>query len=175
VPAQPAAGEQYIVGIGDVLVVSVRGENTGGEVMVRPDGKITLPMVNEIEASGLSTEALRERLKTAYLEFFKQPTVDLQVKEINSRAVFVQGAVGKPGPYPLNQPLTVSMLLAIAGGLSEFADKSEIVIIRHGEKRPDGTPVTFRFNYRDYERRKPAGLKQDIWLKPGDVIVVPGG
>ena len=78
-------------------------------------------------------------------------------------------------PESIRPAYTVSMLLAIAGGLSEFADKSEIVIIRHGERRPDGTPVTFRFNYRDYERRKPAGLKQDIWLKPGDVIVVPGG
>jgi polysaccharide export outer membrane protein len=169
-----AEPQDYVIGVGDILLIGVwREDNLGGEVVVRPDGKISVNLINEIDAAGLTTGQLRDRLTEAFTKFFTAPTVMLQLKEINSRMVFVQGQVGKPGPYPLLQPLTISMLLAIAGGPSEYADKSHIVVIRHGERRPDGTPISFAFNYRDFERRR--NLKQDILLKPGDVVIVPGG
>lgn len=169
--AEPA---DYVIGVGDVLLIGVWQEaNVAGEVVVRPDGKISVNLINELDAAGLTTSELRARLEEAFTKFFKEPTVMLQLKQINSRMVFIQGQVGKPGPYPLLQPLTISQLLAIAGGPSEYAKKNEIVVIRHSERRPDGQPVSFQFNYRDFERRK--NLTQDILLKPGDVIVVPGG
>jgi polysaccharide export outer membrane protein len=173
--ATPQAEPDYVIGIGDVLAIGVWNEaSVSGDVVVRPDGKISVNLINEIEAAGLTASQLRARLTEEFMKFFKSPpTVMLQIKQINSRNVFIQGQVGKPGPYPLTQPLTISMLLAIAGGPTEYADKDKIRIIRHSERGRDGGPVSFMFNYKDFERGK--NLKQDIALKPGDVVIVPGG
>ncbi len=168
IPAGVTTPSDYVLGPDDVLVVFVwREKDLSGEVGVRPDGRISLPLINDIPAAGLTVEQLRVRLTEAFSKFVEQPTVTVVVKAINSRKVFVTGQVNKPGPYPLLAPTNVLQLLAMAGGLLEYANEKNIVIMR----TENGQPVSFRFNYKDVINRK--NLKQNIELKPGDTVVVP--
>jgi polysaccharide export outer membrane protein len=137
------------------------------DVVVRPDGKITLPLVNDVQAAGLTPDQLRKNIADTGAKFVESPTVTVIVKDIRSRQVFITGMVGKPGPYPILGPMTVMNLIAIAGGLQDFADGKNIVIIRN----ENGEPVSYRFNYKEVVKRK--NLKQNIELKPGDTIAVP--
>jgi polysaccharide biosynthesis/export protein len=162
----PPAG--YVIGPDDVLaVVFWREKDMSADVTVRPDGKITLPLVNDIQASGLTPEQLRDDLSKAAAKYIEVPAVTVVVKAINSRKVFVTGMVGKQGPYPLLGPTTVMQMLATAGGVQEFADAKNIMILR----TENGRQVSIRFNYNDV--RKGKNLKQNIELKPGDTIIVP--
>lgn len=163
-----ATPADYVIGADDVLtVVFWREKDMSSEVAVRPDGKISLPLLNEVQASGLTPEQLRLQLTTAAAKFIEEPTVTVVVKQINSRKVFITGMVGKPGPYPLSGPMTVLQLIAMAGGLHEYADSKNISIVRV----VDGRQTSFRFNYKDVMKRK--NLQQNIELKPGDTIIVP--
>jgi polysaccharide export outer membrane protein len=174
-PAQPPqmpAGAQvptgYVIGPDDVLaVVFWRDKDMSAEVTVRPDGKITLPLINEVQAAGQTPEQLRDTLQQAATKFLEDPTVSVVVKTINSRKVFITGQVAKPGAYSLSPPTTVMQLIAMAGGLLEFADSKNITIIRN----ENGKPTAYQFNYKDVVKRK--NLKQNIELKPGDTVVVP--
>ena len=158
----------YVIGPDDVLtVVFWREKDMSTDVAVRPDGMITLPLLNDVQAAGLTPDQLRESLTTAAGKFFEGPTVAVVVKAINSRKVFITGMVSKPGPYPLSGPTTVTQLIAMAGGLHEFAKKKDITILR----TEGGREVAYRFNYKDVMNRK--NLKQNIELKPGDTIIVP--
>jgi polysaccharide export outer membrane protein len=159
----------YVIGPEDVLTVLFwRDKDMSSDVAVRPDGKITLPLVNEIQAAGLTPEELRVQVTEAASKFLVEvPTVSVVVKAINSRKVFVTGMVGKPGPYPLTGPTTVLQLLSMAGGLHEYADSKNISIIRV----VNGKQTSLRFNYKDVAKRK--NLQQNIELKPGDTIIVP--
>lgn len=158
----------YVIGPGDVLgVVFWRQPELSGDVAVRPDGKITLPLINEVDAAGLTPEALRQRVTEAAKKFVTDPTATVVVRQINSRRVFITGMVAKPGPYPLYQSTTVLQLIATAGGVLEFADASNIVIVRQEGDRQ----MTFEFNYKDVSKRK--NLWQNIELKPGDTVIVP--
>jgi len=158
----------YVIGPEDVLnVVFWRDKDMSAEVSVRPDGKITLPLINEIEAANLTPDQLREKLTTAAAKFVEDPNVTVVVKAINSRKVFITGNVSKPGAYPLIAPTTVMQLIAMAGGLHEFADSKNIIITRP----ENGKQVAFTSNYKDFLKRK--NLKQNIELRPGDTVVVP--
>ena len=158
----------YVIGPDDILVVVVwREKDMSGEVAVRPDGKISLPLLNDVQAAGLTPEELRLRLTEAARKFVETPEVTVVVKLINSRKVFITGQVTKPGPYPLAGPTTVLQLIATAGGLLEYADDKNIVILR----TEFGKPTSYRFNYREVVRR--VNLNQNIELKPGDTVVVP--
>jgi polysaccharide export outer membrane protein len=138
------------------------------EVTVRPDGLISLPLLNEIQAGGLTPEQLRERISKDALKFLEEaPTVAVVVKAINSRKVYITGMVQKPGFYQLTGAMTVVQLLATAGGVQEFADTKNILIVRNDA----GRQVSYGFNYKDFVRRK--NLKQNIELQPGDTVVVP--
>lgn len=173
-PAVEAPPVDYVIGPGDVLAIGLYGEDRpgyGGDFTVRPDGKVTLFLVNEVQASGLTTEQFRERLTAAFRKFYEEPAVLLTVRQINSRIVFIQGAVSKPGGYPLNRPLTVMQFIALAGGLTEYANRENIVIIRHSEKMPNGNSVSFRLNYTEVLKRR--NLNQDILLKADDQVIVP--
>jgi polysaccharide export outer membrane protein len=128
---------------------------------------VTLPLINEIQASGQTPEQLRAALMTAAVKYVEDPNVSVVVKAINSRKVFITGQVGKPGAYPLAAPTTVMQLIALAGGLHEFADAKNIIIMR----TENGKPMAYPFNYKDVLKRK--NLKQNIELKPGDTVVVP--
>jgi polysaccharide export outer membrane protein len=126
-----------------------------------------MPLLNDVQAAGLTPEQLREVLNKAAEAHIKVPEVTVVVKAINSRKVYIMGQVAKPGPYPLLGPTTVMQMIATAGGLHEFADADNITILR----TENGKEVAFRFNYKDVQKRR--NLKQNILLKPGDTIIVP--
>jgi polysaccharide export outer membrane protein len=158
----------YVIGPNDSLsVIYWDHKEMSADVVVRPDGKITLPLVNDVQAAGLTPDQLRKNIADTGAKFVESPTVTVIVKDIRSRQVFITGMVGKPGPYPILGPMTVMNLIAIAGGLQDFADGKNIVIIRN----ENGEPVSYRFNYKEVVKRK--NLKQNIELKPGDTIAVP--
>lgn len=169
-PAAPAPPppDDYVIGADDVLtIVFWRDKDMSSDVTVRPDGKITLPLINDVMALGLTPEQLREQINTAAAKYLEDPGASVVVKQINSRKVFITGEVGKPGPYPLTMPTTVMQLIAIAGGLSEYAQREEIVVMRTER----GKPVIYRFNYPAVSKGK--YQHQNIVLKPGDTVVVP--
>ncbi|HUE86397.1 MAG TPA: polysaccharide biosynthesis/export family protein [Vicinamibacterales bacterium] len=167
-PADPVVPPDYVIGPDDVLnIVFWREKDMSGDVTVRPDGRITLPLINEIVAAGLTPEELRKEVTAAADKLMEEPTVAVVVKEIRSRKVFITGQVSKPGPYPLMGPTTVLQLIATAGGVLEYADEKNISIMRI----ENGKPISLRFNYKDVKRRR--NLGQNITLKPGDTIVVP--
>jgi polysaccharide export outer membrane protein len=146
VPAGVTPPPDYVIGPDDVLtVVFWREKELSSEVAVRPDGKITLPLMNDIQAAGLTPEQLRDELTKAAAKYVEGPTVTVVVKAINSRKVFITGMISKPGPYALTGPTTVTQLIAMAGGLHEFADKKNITILR----QEAGREVALRFNFQD--------------------------
>jgi len=158
----------YVIGIDDSLtIVFWREKEMSADVTVRPDGMISLPLLNDIKAAGLTPEQLRLKVSEAASRFVEEPTVTVVVKAINSRKVFITGQVGKTGAYPLGGATTVLQLIAMAGGLQEYADARKITINRV----ENGTQVSLRFNYRDVAAGK--NLKQNIELKPGDTVIVP--
>ena len=162
----PPAG--YVIGADDVLAVTFwREKDLSSDVSVRPDGKITLPLINDIEAAGLTPDELRDRVTKAASQYVEDPNVTVTVKAINSRKVFITGNIGKPGPYPLGGPMTVMQLIAMAGGVQEFAKSEKILIMR----TEDGKPVARKFNYKEVEEGKK--LSQNIELLPGDTVIVP--
>ena len=163
------AGEPYVIGPDDVLlIVFWKDKDLSAEVTVRPDGKVSLPLLNDIQAQGRTPDELRDALKQAAQAFVEDPNPTVMVKEIKSRRVFITGQVEKPGPYPLTGETTVLQLIAMAGGIREFADGSNITIIR---KADNGRTEILPFNYRDVLKRK--NLTQNVQLKPGDTVVVP--
>ena len=167
-PSLPKPPADYVVGAGDVLgVVFWRERELTADVVVRPDGKISLPLMNDVEVAGLTPDQVRERVVGRAKEFVEDPNATVIVKQINSRWVYVTGQVGKPGPYPLTGPTTVLQLIATAGGVLEYADTKNIIVMRN----ENGKPSYFRFNYKDVVRQR--NLKQNIALKPGDTVVVP--
>ena len=164
--AQLPAG--FVFGPGDVIsVVFWREKELSSEVSVQPDGNITLPLINEIPAAGRTPEEVRLSITEAADKFVTDPTVSVVVRQINSRRVYITGEVGKPGPYALTGPTTVLQMLAIAGGVNEYAKENDIVVVR----TEDGFVRRYPFRFRDVLRGR--NLRQNIELKPGDTIVVP--
>lgn len=163
-----AVPADYVIGADDVLtIVFWREKDLSGDVAVRPDGRISLPLLNDIEAAGLTPEQLRLRVTGAAAKLLEEPNVTVIVKQINSRKVYITGQVNRPGPYPLTGPTTVVQLIAMAGGVHEYADDENITIMRteHGKQ------ISFRFNYDEVKKRR--RLEQNIPLKPGDTVIVP--
>jgi polysaccharide export outer membrane protein len=168
VPPHTVVPKGFVIGPEDVLSVHFwRDQEMSGEATVRPDGMITLPLVGDIRAAGLTPELLKVQIEQAASRLLTEPSVTVAVKEINSRQVFITGEVGKPGPYPLGGPRTVMQLIAMSGGLLEYADKDNIVVLR----TVDGQQKSYKFRYSDVSRGK--GLEQNIELQPGDTVVVP--
>ena len=158
----------YVIGPADVLsIVFWRDKEMSAEVTVRPDGKISLPLLNEIYAAGFTPEQLRDTVTKAAERFIDQPNATVVVREINSRKVFITGSIEKPGTFTLAGPMTVLQLIAMAGGLKEYADKSKIVILRS----ENGKSTGFQFNYKQVVEQKK--MSQNIELKPGDTVIVP--
>jgi polysaccharide export outer membrane protein len=176
-PPPPVTSPDYLIGPADVLRIDVVDEAAmSGDFVVRPDGKISMLQVDEVVAAGLTTEALKKKIKTELGRFFQDPVpeVFVQVKQINSRMVFIDGAVRKPGPYPLPGPMTVSQLIAVAGGLDEFAERKKILVISGSQKNAKGEPLTWVVNYEDIQQGKNL-VKNNIVLNPGDTVMVRGG
>jgi polysaccharide export outer membrane protein len=165
-PAKPPE-EFYQIGAGDTLTISLWKEpGLSGAVKVRPDGYVTLPLVNEVQVIGMTPVQLRKQLEEKYKEFVSNPFVSVRVENIMSAEILVLGQVNKPGPYPLNGNETVLQLLTRAGGPTIFADRDEIKIIRRDGNRVVEYVV-------DYDAILRGDLKQDILIRPGDRIVVP--
>ena len=168
VPAGPVVPPDYVIGPEDILtVVFWREKDLSSDVVVRPDGRISLPVLQDVHAAGLTPEQLRETLTKTAERFVEDPNVTVVVKEINSRRVYITGMVAKPGPFNLTSPMSVVQLIAIAGGLLEYADAKNIMIMR----TENGAPTSLKFNYKEVTEGK--NLKQNILLKPGDTVIVP--
>lgn len=164
-PRRPAG---YVIGADDVLAILFwREKDMSAEVTVRPDGKVALPLLNDIQAAGLTPEQFRDNVLAAAGKYVEDPNPTVMVKAINSRKVFITGRVEKPGSYPLNNTATVLQLIAMAGGLKDFVHGKNITLLR----TEDGRQVDYRFNYQDVLNRR--NLDQNIELKPGDTVVVP--
>jgi polysaccharide export outer membrane protein len=159
----------YLIGPEDVLAVVFWREKdlSVDAIAVRPDGMITVPLINDIKAAGTTPDQLREQIQAAAGKYVTDPSVTVVVKTINSRKVFITGQVPKPGQYPLTAPTSVMQLIAMAGGVHEFADTKHILIMRSD----GGQQVAMQFNYDDVLNRK--NLQQNIPLLPGDTVVVP--
>lgn len=167
VSAAPPAS--YVIGTDDVLSVVFWHDKdmSADAVTVRPDGKISLPLLNDVHAAGYTPDQLRGILVAAASKFVEEPNATVLVKEIHSRKVFITGNVAKAGIYPLSGEMNVLQLIAQAGGLLEYADAEKIVVIRS-----DNGPAKYlTFNYKDVLKRK--NIQQNVLLKPGDTIVVP--
>lgn len=162
------SAEEYVIGHGDKLYITVWGqEGLDTEVIVQPDGKISLSLVNDVQAVGLSVDALRQELEKRYRDFIFEPNVSITVREIKSLKIYVIGEVNRPGEYDLLTYTDVLQAIAKAGGFTIYAKSNRIEIIRtYG-----GQKTKTRFNYNQVVRGK--NLQQNIPLKPGDVIIVP--
>lgn len=168
VPTGVPVPRGYTIGPADVLdIVFWRDKDMSAQVTVRPDGRITLPLMNDIVAIGLTPEQLRTKLEADAARYIQDPNVTIVVKQINSRKVFITGEVAKPGSYPLNGPTSVLQLISMAGGLSEYANEKKIRVLR----LEAGQQLSLPFNYKDVAEGKE--LAQNIELRPGDTVVVP--
>jgi polysaccharide export outer membrane protein len=164
----PVVPDGYVIGPDDVLsIVFWRDKEMSADVVVRPDGRISLPLLNDLQAAGITPDQLRAQLEQAASKFVSEPNATVVVKTINSRKVYITGNVLKPGTYPLTGEMTVLQLIAVAGGLQEYADSKKIVVMR----KEDGHDRAYPFNYKDVVRQK--NLQQNIPLKSGDTVVIP--
>ena len=163
-PNAPATGD-YKIGNGDVLHVSVWGQDQFDRtVTVRPDGKISLPLVEDITIAGLTVAESQDLLRDKLLPFVKRPLVTVNVTDIRSKVVYVTGEVQRPGAYVLTAPTNLMQIVARAGGVTDFA-KTKKVYVFHATG--DRVPV----NLKDLMRGR--GSEQDVALAPGDTVLIP--
>ena len=169
VPAKPVVvGSGFVIGPEDLLQVSVwKNESLSRQLPVRPDGKISLPLLHDVQAAGLTPMQLRDKIAVALAEFMPNPEVSVTVLDVRSYRVSVLGEVQKPGVLQLKAPTTVLEAIALAGGFRDFASPSKIVIFR---KDDGGQTQRLRFNY---NRAVGAAGEDNVTLRSGDVVVVP--
>ncbi len=170
IPEETYTTGGYKIGPEDVLEVVVwKDEDLSDEVLVRPDGKISLPLIGDLEVKGLTVAEVGEAIEARLAEFKKSPDVTVVVQEVNSYSVYVMGEVASPGRWQLKSYLTVLQVIALAGGFSEFAKTDKIFVLR---KLPEtGGEIRLDFDYGEVIAGKnPA---QNVVLIPGDTIVVP--
>jgi polysaccharide biosynthesis/export protein len=158
----------YIIGAQDVLDISVWKEpEITRTVPVRPDGKISLPLLNDVQAAGLTPAQLNAEITSSLRKFVTDPEVTVIVEQINSQRVYILGEVTRPGAYPLLPGMTVLQALSSAGGFTQFANEKKMYVLR----RVNGNQEKYFFNYKDVLNGKRP--EQNIALKAGDTIVVP--
>jgi polysaccharide export outer membrane protein len=164
---------EFLIGPEDVLVVTVwRNQELSKEVIVRPDGRISLPLIGDITAADLTAQALSKRIADGLAEFISTPIVSVQVKEVNSYHFFVVGEVARPGKHVVKSYASVLEGISYAGGFTMFASRNNVHVLRNvkngeGVRKQISIPVP----YADIVRGK--NLDANIILKAGDVIVVP--
>jgi polysaccharide export outer membrane protein len=170
-PPEPTGGEKapYLIGPSDVLAISVwkNPELSLQQVPVRPDGRISTPLVNDVQAAGLTTEQLKQVLTEKLAEYVTAPEVTVVVMQINSRQVFVLGEVLRPGSVPLVHDTRVLDAISMAGGFGTFADKNGVKIIR---RAPNGGVTEYSFSYGDFVMG--TNDEANMLLENGDTIVV---
>jgi polysaccharide biosynthesis/export protein len=159
---------EFVIGAEDLLTVLFwRDKELSGDVTVRSDGMITLPLVGDVQAAGRTATQLSEDIKNLSARFLTEPVVNVFVRQVNSRKVYITGEVKMPGMYPLTSPRTVIQLIAMAGGVLEFAKTGDIRVLR----KDGNVSRAFRFNYDNVARGQ--SLEQNLELRPGDTVVVP--
>lgn len=158
----------YVVGVDDLLTIRFWADTQlSSDVVVRPDGKISLPLLNDVQAAGLTPEQLGESLEQAAAKFMNDPDATVIVREIRSRKIFVLGqGIAKQGVVLLSADMTVLQAIAAAGGLLEYAKKDDITILR----TENGQEKRFKFKFDDVTKGK--NLKQNILMQPNDTILV---
>ena len=162
----PDLSPAYRIGAGDVLHISVwRQDNLNQDAVVRTDGKISLPLVSEVAVAGKTPLAVQKMLTESYSEFIARPEVTVTVTEVNSQIVYILGEVQKPGAYPFVQSLGPLQLIARAGGLTPFAKKHSIYLLRGGNHQ------RVQMNFSKLVKGEGAGA--NLLLVSGDTVVVP--
>jgi polysaccharide biosynthesis/export protein len=160
----PIVGE-YRLGAGDKLsIVVYKDPQLSQSVQIRPDGKITLPLVGDLEATDRTPIELRDQITKSLREYMTNPVVTVIVQEAVSAVVFVTGEVAKSGPVPIHGPLNIIQALAMAGGFNEWANRKDVRVLRQG---PSGVQ-TLHFNYQDAIN----GQAKPLYLKAGDTVIV---
>lgn len=160
----PIDPKSYVIGPEDVLFIQVfHDTDFTRSVGVRPDGKITLPLIGDVQAAGLTPERLAAQLKQAISTYIVKPDVTVTVSQVNSKKYYVNGEANRPGTFPLVVPTTVFEAINMAGGFRDFANQKNIVIMRK-----DGTRL--KFNYKEYIKGKK--VDQNIQLENGDTILI---
>jgi polysaccharide export outer membrane protein len=161
--------DTFIIGVNDVLAVNVWKETEiSRSVPVRSDGKISLPLVGEVQASGHTPRQLEQDIAAKLQSYISEPEVTVIVQQINSQKFNILGQVTKPGSYTLINSPTVLDAIALAGGFRDFAKQKSIYVLR---QNPDGGQSRLAFNYKDVVKGK--NSEQNVRLRPGDTIVVP--
>ena len=165
---QPAAAaEEYILGVEDKLSISVWKEpDLLRTVTVRPDGKITFPLIGDVQAAGRTPRGLTDEIAKALSKFIKEPVVTVIVEEINNYKVFVLGEVATQGALNLRRKTRFLEAIAMAGGLTTYADKGNVTLLRYDEGKESRTRIDYR---KVVSGEKP---EFNVWLVPGDTIIV---
>ena len=159
---------KYVIGEQDVIDVAVWKEpELTRTVPVRPDGKISLPLLNDVQAAGLTPSQLADQITESLKKYITNPQVTVIVNQINSQRIYILGEVNRAGAYPLLPNMTILQGLSSAGGFTQFANTKKIYVLR----TEDGKQTKYPFNYKDVTNGKSPG--ENIILKPGDTIMVP--
>jgi polysaccharide biosynthesis/export protein len=173
-PAQESGGDRgipakFIIGEGDILQVSVWKEPDASvpSMVVRADGKITVPFIKEIVVAGMTAAQAEEIIAAKLKPFIMDPDVTVVVREVHSKKIYLVGAVRKTGSVEMNHPMTVLQALTEAGGPNDFAKKKDIYVLR----TTNGSQVKLPFNYEAAIKGEQSG--KDYWLMPNDMVVVP--
>jgi polysaccharide export outer membrane protein len=160
--------DTFVIGNDDVLAINVWKEpDISRSIPVRSDGKISLPLVGEVQAAGLTPLKLEKDIAEKLKSYISEPEVSVMVQQVNSQKFNVLGQVTKPGTYVIANSPTVLDAIALAGGFRDFAKRKSIYVLRHGA----GGEVRLAFNYKDVSQGK--HMEQNVKLQPGDTIIVP--
>ena len=167
--AQEKTQETYLIGSGDILEITTWKEVdfTREEILVRLDGMITFPLINDIQAKGQTPMQVKQAIEKKLKDYVENPIVTVTVTTSGSKRFYILGEVVNTGEYPLVKGLTVLQAFALAGGFTEWASKKEIILMRN----EDGKEKIFRVNYKDIIKGK--DFSQNIKLQPDDTIIVP--
>jgi polysaccharide export outer membrane protein len=158
----------YVIGADDVLDVSVwKEQDLTRSVQVRPDGKISMPLIGDVQAAGMTSGQLAKSISDRLKKFLTAPQVTVILTQINSQKVYVIGEVTKPGSYPVLPGMTILQAISTAGGLTQFANSKKIFLMRN----EDHTQAKYPFNYKEVLDGRKA--EENLQVKAGDTIVVP--
>jgi polysaccharide export outer membrane protein len=167
-PSADTSDAGYLIGPGDVLSVDIWKEpDLSKQVSVRLDGHISLPLVNDVEVAGLTCTELRSQLMDKYKEYVDVPEISVTVVQSLSKKIYVLGKINGPGEYPLLKQMTIVQAISLAGGLAQWADSSDVKLIR----KINGVEKTFRVDYDAIVSGEDSS--QNVLLQPDDTIFVP--